>query len=277
VCNVGCTRAVRRVWPCLAILSLAVVTPSAFADQPKFEIAAIRRSRPETKWSYHLGPGSRAIMTGFRVRDLILLAWHTQDFRILGEPAWADSDRFDIEARAQATPTEDEFRLMVRSLLEERFHLVLRSESRQMPVFNLVPDGKPANLVRTKEGTCAPFDTSAGANDPQDPQAKPFCGFSEHLVQNGNGPVTQLRARGVTTALLARVLGTTLDRQVNDETQIPGTFDFVLEYAPDNQPTVDGPPSLFTAIREQLGLKLESARGPVDVFVVDNVQRPSEN
>lgn len=86
------------------LVMAGAVSACLAGGQPRFDIAAIHKSSPDAKWAYRLGPGGRAVLTGFRVRDLILLAWRTQDFRVLGEPAWADSDRFDIEARAEGSP-----------------------------------------------------------------------------------------------------------------------------------------------------------------------------
>jgi hypothetical protein len=120
-----------RPWVMAGALSACLA-----AGQPTFDVAAIHKSSPDAKWAYRLGPGGGAVLTGFRVRDLILLAWRTQDFRLLAEPGWAGADRFDIEARAEGSPGEDEFRLMLRSLLEDRFQLILRSESRSMRTGN---------------------------------------------------------------------------------------------------------------------------------------------
>ena len=150
-----------------------------------------------------------------------------------------------------------------------------------MPVYNLVPDRDRGGLAKAAPGSCTPPDNSVGSNEPPDSRAAPSCGFSARTIRDGLGPVIQLHARAVTSVLIARVLGTTLGRQVNDQTQMEGTFDFVLEYAPEPKSATDGTadaaPSLFTALREQLGLKLESARGPVDVLVVGRVTKPSEN
>ena len=116
----------------------------------------------------------------------------------------------------------------------------------------------------------------------------PICGFKQRLRPQSQGaPLMQLQGFGVTVSWLARILGTILDRQVADETGIGGIFDFTIEYtpddhllaqvAPDAQPSNTTGASLFTALQEQLGLKLESRKGPVEVFAIDRVEKPSEN
>jgi uncharacterized protein (TIGR03435 family) len=232
------------------------------------------------------------VLTDFRVKDLIMLAWHIQDFRVAGGGPWIESEHYDIEAKAEGNPTEDEFREMLRSLLAERFRLALRPETRELPIYTLVPAKNGARpgggLVTTKEGSCTRIEDYSGPQPPPETRTPPICGFKQRLrPQTQGAPLMQLQGLGITINWLARALGTTLNRQITDETGIGGTFDFTIEYAPDDnllpgampdsQSSNTTGPSLFTALQEQLGLKLESRKGPVEVFAIDHVEKPSDN
>jgi uncharacterized protein (TIGR03435 family) len=268
--------------------ALAQTNPTAKAE---FEVASIKRARSEESYGYRFGPGGRAVLTRLRLRDLILVAWHIQDFRILGDADWIDAESYDVEAKAEGSPTEDEFRLMLRSLLADRFQLAIRRETRELPIYRLVPAKSGARLgtgmIATKEGSCTPIDQYSGPQPPPETLKPPMCGFRQRLrPQNQGRPLMQLKATGVTSVWFARALGTMLDREVTDGTGLDGSYDFTLDYAPDDhllkrvipdaQPD-DTAPALFTALQEQLGLKLEPHKGPVEVFVIDHAERPSEN
>src|ERR1035437_5767393 len=109
---------------CVVAFSLAALPAfgQAPATPPAFDVASIRRARPDATWGFRLGPGGRAVLTNVTLKDLIMVAWHIQDFRIAGGAAWIDSERYETEGRAEGNPGEDEFRLMLQSLLAERFH-----------------------------------------------------------------------------------------------------------------------------------------------------------
>jgi uncharacterized protein (TIGR03435 family) len=259
--------------------------------KPEFEVASIKKARSDESYGYRFGPGGRAVLTHLRLRDLILVAWHIQDFRILGDADWINSENYDVEAKAEGNPSEDEFRVMLQSLLAERFHLAIRRETRELPLYTLVPAKNGARLgtgmMATKEGSCMPVNEYSGPQPPPETLKPPMCGFRQRLRPQSRGaPLMQLTANGVTSVWFARSLGTILDREVTDDTGLDGSYDFTLDYAPDDgllkrvapdaQPD-DTAPSLFTALQEQLGLKLDSRKGPVEVFVIDHAERPSEN
>jgi uncharacterized protein (TIGR03435 family) len=210
-------------------------------------------------------------------------------------PQWAFTERFDIQARAPSkNPTLDEIRAMLRSLLRDRFKLGAHYETREGPVLALVRQ-RSDRLGHSLQ--LHPADSDCSARPPYSP-AK--AGASFPVVCGGILPMTPTSvgnvkrgARDVTMELVASNLGTmgNLDRPVLDRTGLNGTFDFALEWAPelpavlsassrpdlvDPRPDVLGP-SFVEALRDQLGLKLESAKGEVRVLLIDHIEHPSAN
>jgi uncharacterized protein (TIGR03435 family) len=201
-------------------------------------------------------------------------------------PAWLNRTGFDIEARAEGRPTKDQMRMMMRTLLRERFGLVAHYETRQAPVFGLVlakPGKTGAQLRPHAADSCAGGEAAgAGFKD-----AMPgVCGVIAHVAPSVAGRVA-FGARGVTLKLLATSLPTqtgmmTVPRPVVDRTGLDGTFDLRLEWALDTggQPEagqeVQGP-TFQEALRDQLGLKLTAEKSDVELLVIDHVERPSAN
>jgi uncharacterized protein (TIGR03435 family) len=263
-------------------------SPSA---KPEFEVASIKPTSPDERGGgYRFEPGGRALVTNFTLKNMIQVAWHLQAFQTSGGAPWLDSERFNIEAKAEGNPSEDESRVMLQLLLSERFHLVLHRETRELRIYALVRaksgDRLGAGLTTSKEGSCVP--ATADFPLPPGPGKPPSCGFKERLRRDEKGAaLIQLQGLGVPLSLLARSLGSALERHVADDTGLSGNFDLNLEYVPDGnrlaglisntQPLDTAGPSLFTALQEQLGLRLESRKGPVEVFVIDHAERPSEN
>jgi len=174
---------------------------------------------------------------------------------------------------------------MLQVLLGNRFHLTLHRETRQLPVYELTIGKGGAKLQSSKEGSCTPYsvDSPPPASLPGGPRPS-FCGF--HTT-----PGDSLDGKGITMATLAATLSRTyvspLGRNVIDHTGLTGAYDVNLKWAIDSLSAPAGPnttplsdvtgPSIFTALQEQLGLKLESAKGPVEVLVIDHIERPSAN
>jgi uncharacterized protein (TIGR03435 family) len=218
-----------------------------------------------------------------------MVAWHLQDFEVVGGPGWIDSARYNVEAKAGGATTAEEARLMLRSLLKDRFHLALRSETRELPTYSLElakPNGTLGfGLVQTANGSCVPVsDFGAPPVAPLN-SAQPLCGLSSHLRRQENGTaLMQLVARGLALDALARGLGTALGRHVENNTHIDGVYSFTLEYAPERlpvgpaeaQPDTTGP-ALVTVLQEQLGLKLRSGKGPCQVWAIDHAEKPDPN
>jgi uncharacterized protein (TIGR03435 family) len=262
-------------------------TPLKPADaHPKFDVASIKPSAPGNREAFlRSTPGGRMSCANMTLKDLIVIAYRIQPFQITGGPNWLESARYDIEAKLDNPGKPGMGPRLLQSLLEDRFRLKLHRETKELPVYVLVLARKDghigANLTNAKEGNCAAPNQSAVSLD-SDKSASQPCG-----LHNGRGNLSGLGVpmEGVATAL-SRILG----RPVTNQTGLTGKFDVNVQYTPDeNQmanltppgmkppPPEGSGPSLFTAIQEQLGLRLESQKGPVEIFIVDGAQKATEN
>jgi uncharacterized protein (TIGR03435 family) len=260
----------------------ATVAPLA-SQKAEFEVASVRaNSSGDAKELIQTQPGGRFTATNVTLRQLIRHAYQLQDAQIAGGPGWLGRDRFDIVAKAEGESSRAP--LMLRALLADRFALEAHTETRELPIYALVParsDGAlPPQLQRSARDCDAPDAGGRGADTPVSGQA---CG-----VRVLPGTIT---ASGATLAELAAGLSTLVARVVQDRSGRTDRFDFTLRWTPDQispglerkaramgLPPVDPEgPALFTAIREQLGLRLDAQKGPVDVLVVDRAERPKAN
>jgi uncharacterized protein (TIGR03435 family) len=228
-------------------------------------------------------PG-RFTATNTPVSALIAYAYQVRDFQISGGPDWLRSQRFDIGAKEpealdeelEKLPAEEryeKYRWLVQSMLADRFNLKLRQETKELPTYA---------LVVAKSG-------------PKLEPAKPGVGIESHTRHFLVGK-DHLMADGADMPYLARILSEPVGRTILDQTGLKGNYKLELHWTPDLSPSgvLRGPadatsaadtttasdssgPSIFTAIQEQLGLKLESTKGPVEVIVIDHIERPSEN
>jgi uncharacterized protein (TIGR03435 family) len=259
---------------------------------PTFEVASVRPNKAgDGRVMLGLQPGGRFNATNVPLRMLLRQAFNVQEFQIVGGPDWITSDRFDIVAKApEGNFTADVMRPMLRSLLAERFKLVVHNETREMAIYALVKardDGKLGpNLTPAAIDCAAVMRGRRGAPPPAPPQPgqKMECGF---MIGPG-----RMNAGGMAISNLAQTLSPQVGRIVIDKTELTGNYDFELTYTPEGLGSVfpgggGGPllngapapvdpntPNLFTALQEQLGLKLDSQRGPVDVIVIDSVEQP---
>jgi uncharacterized protein (TIGR03435 family) len=173
--------------------------------------------------------------------------------RIVGGPAWASTERYNVTARAEQPVMGESLRAMAQRMLEERFQLKIHHETREMPVYSLVV------------GKSGPkFKRSDAAGD---------ASVSQGAVQGKYRVI----AHKMPVFVLASMLENQIDRMVLDKTGLEGNFDFQLEWALDMNVNDVSAPSVFSAVQEQLGLKLESAKGPLDVIVIDHAEKASEN
>jgi uncharacterized protein (TIGR03435 family) len=250
------------------------VTWAAFAQtQPTFDgVASIKPSAAGIKDLSEVRPlpGGRISATKMPVKSLIQVAYRIKPFQITGGPSWLDSAPYDIEAKPDNPANAPPWQQMLQALLADRFQLKFHRETKELPVLALVlarKDGKLGpNLTQWKEGTCV----DRNQPPPATKSAGPFCGGG-----NGRGTISGL---GMPIGGLASVLSMTLGQSVVDHTGLAGKFDFKVQFTPDDRRTADSPdPSLFTALQEQLGLKLDSQKGPVEIFVIDRVEKPSAN
>ncbi len=214
------------------------------------------------------------------------------DFQISGAPEWVNSEGFDIVAKAEGDLRGGRMLLALRTLLEDRFQLKVHREVKDGPVYNLMVAKSGLKLQQSKEGSCIILDTVRFPRPAPGEKPPPMC----DIRMGTNGPNRILTATGTKISVpdmtgvaippFTFYLSQILNRTVIDKTGLTGMFDFHLEFAPDDvTPGVtasgdagDPPgPSIFAALQEQLGLKLEAGKGPVDLLVIDRVAKPTEN
>jgi uncharacterized protein (TIGR03435 family) len=244
-----------------AAAAVAVKLPS-----PGFEVAAIKPHAKDASlnggWGFTADSFSATNLT---LRTLILYAYNLKtDHQLRGMPKWGDSDHWDIQARVDSETAEAsrklgqkqrtaEMRLLVQNLLATRFGLKAHRETQELPIYDLVIAKGGSKLA----ATTASIERS---------------GWSS---RNGRISGTGMDAEALAYSLS---MCNEVDRIVFDKTGLKGRYDFTLKWTPeDEQEKADSGPSLFTALQDQLGLKLVPAKGPVDTVVVDGVERPSPN
>ena len=260
---------------------------SASPGRLTFEVASIKRNESgDSNASIRVQPGGQIVVTNNSLYNLIRNAYGTQRYEMIpgaNLPSWIDSDRWDILAKApeNAPRVEDQMQLRLRSLLEDRFKLVARREMREMPIYELVvarSDGQLGRQIKPSGDECAAQGRARAAGEQPPPLAQgAFCG-----TRAGNGSVSM---KGVPLSNFVRNLGGMTGRFVIDKTGLTGPYDLDLQWTPD--PAAGGPPqgpagsgdgaSLFAAIQEQLGLKLEAKRAPTEVLIIDSADRPTED
>lgn len=244
------------------------IVPGMYCQESpaKFEVASIKPGGLGALTRYL--PNGGIQFTGVTLRNLVSIAWGVRLFQVIGGPGWIDKEGFDIDALPPidsanpadpATLSREQRKVgeRLRSLLADRFGLTIHRESREQPVYVLVAAKEGPKLKESNTGT--------------------------NFIRAGRGSIT---GQSVSLRMLVINLANVLDRQVIDKTGLTGSYDFELKWSPDIISSgPDGPPlpsdteepSLFTALADQLGLKLEPAKGPVQVWVIDGIQRPSLN
>jgi uncharacterized protein (TIGR03435 family) len=265
---------------------------------PSFEVASVKPNKSgDMRVMFGMQPGGRFTATNAPLVALIRQAYQIQNFQLVGAPDWINDERFDIVAKAegdvppQPPGTVGPMQLMMRNLLAERFKLVVHPETREMAIYALVlarSDGKLGENLKPAATDCAALMRERGRGGPPlappPPGERMQCGMriAPGAMNGGGFPLSQL----------ATTLSQFVQRVVVDRTGLTGNYDLELKWTPDrNMPGAPiGPPppgvpplppidpdgpSIFTAVQEQLGLKLDPQRGPVDVLVVDSVERPS--
>jgi uncharacterized protein (TIGR03435 family) len=238
---------------------------------PTFDVATIKPSKPDAQGtSILVGRGGTNLFTttNTTLADLITFAYGLHARQLTGGPAWIESERYDITAKPDQAgmPNVTQLRSMVQKLLAERFQLTFHRDTKELSAYVLTVAKSGSKLAKS--------DANAGS----------LPGFG------GRGP-GNLGVRNSTTAEFAGFLQSRIvERPVVDQTGLPDRYDFTLRWTPDRAPTaapgadappaaanVDAPPDLFAAFQQQLGLKLEAGKAPVEVLVIDKVQKPSEN
>jgi len=259
-------------------LSLALLCAlAAFAQDPEtFEVASIKLADPLANGtSYQYEPGASLKVDGATLKSLILFAYDLRDFQLTGATGWMNSDRYTIRAKG-VTANPAEYKNMndaqrkassalihqrMKALLAERFQLIVHTEKKELPIYALVLAKGGSKLTPN--------------NSPD--------GSPQSMMSNR----ASLKATRASLASIAQTLASITQRPVHDETALQGYYDLKLEWTPDAAPvgpeSVERPPdvasgpSLLTALQEQLGLKLEGRKGPVEILVIDRAEHPSEN
>jgi uncharacterized protein (TIGR03435 family) len=229
--------------------------------------------------------GGRFTATNIPLQFLITLAYDVKDFQLFGAPAWLASERYDIEAKAEGDPGFDAVRPMLQTLLEDRLQFKFHRETKELAVYALVV--AKAGKLHQAEGECGP--RPDGPPPPPEPGKMPSPPCGGFFVFPG-----RLSGQKIAITQLIDSLSRFTGRTVLDKTNLTGKYDIDLQYTPE-QGQFQGPPggapnglpplppidpngpSLFTALQEQLGLKLQSQKGPVEMIVIDHIERPSEN
>ena len=288
----------RILTPTLTALPLVLVLASSsqpYGQAPaptpsvRFDVASIRQNvSGETRAELRIEPGGRLTATNYTLFDLVRNAWGVQPFQIVrGErvPDWFERDRWDVIAKAPAEAAGQEERLvsLLQNLLADRFKMRVAREQRELPVYALVlvrTDGRLGPQLRPSSGECEAARVAREKRVPAieiPPVSRGFCG-----TRAGAGSVS---TSGVPLAHLARNLAPQTGRFVIDRTGLTGPYDLDLKWTPDQTAggvgqgqgaQVDGT-SLFAAMQEQLGLRLDAQRAPVEVVVVDSAERPTDN
>ena len=277
--------------PAVAVCALFGQSDTA----PRFDVASVKRniSGPNLMMVRPHAGGLTAENAPLKL--LMQNAYGVQDYQISGGPGWIQSDGYDIEAKTNGKASHEQVLLMLRSLLEDRFQLKVHHETRELPVYALIAAKSGLKLKAPKEGSCVPVDPNADLPrlvPGQPPPGRP-CGRVGVFGEPGG---VRMEGGAVAMPELTRMLAMVMHRPVLDRTGFTGAFDLHLEFAPDETAAglprsvgkgdpdstpaaadAAGPPPIFAALQEQLGLRLESTKGPVDVLVIDHVERPTEN
>jgi uncharacterized protein (TIGR03435 family) len=238
----------------LALAAFVSLLPIA-AQAQKFEVASIKPNHSGSGSSGDNTSGGRLTVQNDSVKELMQLAFGVKDFQIEGGPGWIATERYDIVATTGKTGdlTDAELRPMLQALLADRFALKFHRETQQVTVYSLVVAKNGPKLTEHAGG-----------------------GSSSNSNTNGGAEKRTMTVSNGTMPRLAKNLERQVGRIVNDNTGLTGAYDYKLEWAPDQSPDTSLP-SIFTALQEQLGLRLDSGKGPAETIVIDGVEKASEN
>lgn len=237
----------------ILIAGIVVAGAAHNADAQSFEAASVKPADPgATGSTFSFPPGGGIRIVNGTLRQIVETAWYEfRDFQIVGGPAWMNSERFDILATGGSGTAIPEVRKKLQTLLADRFALHVHTESRESPMYS---------LVVAKNGPKVEAATDSGGGG----------------IQSSCGRMVGTKS---TMANLAVYLSRYLHRPVDDHSELAGAWNFEFEWTPDDapcSPPTDGP-SLFTALQEKLGLRLESTKGPQQVLVIDSAEKPEAN
>jgi uncharacterized protein (TIGR03435 family) len=243
------------------------IPPMDAHASPGIEVATIKPSKPDEQGFMLVFRGGRFQTKNVSLSKLLAFAYGVHDKQMIGLPPWAETEKYDIDAKpdTDGSPNRQQFQGMVQKLIADRFRLTFHRDKRDLPVYVLSVAKTGAKLTKSEN---------------QDGH--------ENFGLRGLGAIT---VRTATMSNFAAMMQeTVMDRPVIDETGLAGRYDFTLNWTPDDSqfgglggklpPPTDNtnpPPNLYTAIQEQIGLKLEATKAPTDVMIIDHVEKPSEN
>jgi uncharacterized protein (TIGR03435 family) len=249
---------------------------------PTFDVVSVKRVT-ELRNTGSIGdqPGGRFVLSGMAIAPVIRTAYPADVSDLVGAPDWVNTERYDLTAQAGRDVPREQMELMLRAMLADRFKLAVHYEMQERPVYALVlarADGRLGPGIRRSDLDCDAIQAARRAGSQEQPPATsngaPACGMS---MRGTVGMEVRLGARPL--SILASSFGTGPGRVVVDKTGLQGNYDITLNYMP--QPKADAPPdappNVFTALQEQLGLKLEPDRAPLKILVIDRIERPAEN
>jgi uncharacterized protein (TIGR03435 family) len=280
----------RKAALALCLAGAAAIAVPAQEKDATFEVASVKANKSgDGNGNMRALPGGRVAATNMPVRPLITFAYMVAGYQLIGGPGWLATDRYDFIAKLEesatavqpfipGSTTPNAMQLALRHLLEDRFKLKVHRETREMDIYALVmarPGGGPGPGLKPTTQDCSKAVEAPrpGAPAPGAP-GQPFCGIA--------GSPGRVRFGGLPASSFATALSGPAGRMVVDRTGMTGSWDFELTFAPENRgpdapPADPNAPSFFTAIQEQLGLKLEATKGPVEVLVIDSVEKPTED
>jgi uncharacterized protein (TIGR03435 family) len=242
--------------------------PMAADADPSFEVATIKPSKPDDQRKAFVVRGNEFHIINQPLTQIISFAYSVQAKQVIGLPDWGDSDKFDIDGKpdGEGAPNGKQWKIMIQKLLADRFKLTFHKDKKELSVYVLSVSKTGAKMTKNDSA-------------PNGLPALFFQGLGKLNVRNA-----------LMTDFAGLMQSAVLDRPVLDQTALTGRFDFSLNWTPDDSqfagmgarvppPTdsADAPPNLYTAIQEQIGLKLEATKAPADVMVIDHVEKPSAN
>jgi uncharacterized protein (TIGR03435 family) len=258
----------RCFWRIIAIAALPATGSyaqlSSASTAPAFEVATIKPAIPDQRGKTLTMQGHRFVTVNTTLNDLITFAYGIHPRQVQGGPAWLQTNKYDLvaEPAAAGQPSTAELRQMVQKLLADRFKLILHRDKKELPVYTITVASNGPKLTISQD----------------DPSGLPFFSLGRGMARVKNMSISDFASL---------ILVVVLDRPTLDKTGFTGRYDFTLKWTPDEfqfggaeskaPPPTDDAPDLFTAMQQQLGLKLESTKARADVFVVDRVEPPSEN
>ena len=279
----GCAVGARAQGVAVPLMSdMTPKTPPADVKVPDYDVVSVKPNKSDNHMIRIANTPDGLSMSGVTLKMLIAQAYGIRQDLISGAPAWVESDHFDFDAKVAGVDVDtykklnrDQKRDMLTAALTERFKLKVHTETKVVPVYELTvarggPKLKETAPVETKKDD-APGSGASGASSVGTARKTSFSIGGGHFQMTG-APISAL----------ANQLSSVERRSVIDKTGLTGSYDIDLKWTPDDAPPGGGAdgdtaPSIFTALQEQLGLRLEATKGPVDTLVVDHVELPAEN